>query len=241
MKKITLIIGGSSDIAIATCKLFLEKKHIVLLNIRQSKSKNTIIKNIDKKYKLNEDFFIYTCDISNINKTNLMFRSIIKKFSIIDCLVNNAAITDVSKNSYIDNYRKIFDTNFFGILNCINNFLKPITIKKRYIVNISSEVSNKGSKNLPAYASSKAALDNFTKSSSSLLIKKNVYINTILPSLVLTSKIKKTKNIRDLSNKIPIKRLANPDEIAELIYFLCSKNSSYISGSFIDINGGNRF
>ena len=241
MKKHVMITGGSSEIGIATCETFLNKNYTVILNIKTEKNKNKIIKYLNKKFKYNSDYFIYVFDIGDLNKSNIIFKKIFRRFKVIDCLINNATITDNKVAYNINNFEKIFQTNLFGTLNCILNFVDQKNKKKKFIVNLSSEVSDKGSINFPAYASSKAAIDNLTKSISALLIKKNIQINSILPSLVLTSKLKKNKNIQLLEKKLPIKRVAKPLEIANLIYFLCSDNSTYISGSFIKINGGNNY
>lgn len=241
MKKIVLITGANSDIGIAITEVFLKKKYTVLLNVRNQKNKNKILDFFKDKYEYNSDYFIYAFDISDDKKVNFFFNQILKKFKKIDCLINNASITDSLSINSIKNYKKVFETNFFGALNCILKFSKQKNNNKKCIVNLSSEVSKKGSIKLPAYASSKSAMDNITKSMSATLIKKNIRINSVLPSLVLTSKILASKNIKTLEKKLPIKRIAKPIEIANLIYFLCSDDSSYISGSFIKIDGGNNF
>lgn len=241
MKRNVFITGASSEIGISTCETFLKNKDILIMNVRSKKNKNKLIKYFKNKYEYNRDYFIYVFDIGDINIANTMFKKIYKKFKKIDCLINNAAATEKKLNLNLNSYREIFQTNFFGTLNCILQFSNQKNNKKKFIVNLSSEVSEKGSLKLPAYASSKAAIDNICKSMSASLIKKNIHINSILPSLVLTTKVKISKNVKELEKKLPIKRIAKPDEISNLIFFLCSDKSSYISGSFIKVNGGNNY
>lgn len=242
MKKIALITGGSSDIGIATAIRFMQEDYFVVINIRKNIYKKIILTKLKNKFILNKDFVIYTADISNFISCNKMFEQVKIKYGKINSLINNASVTDdLKKKNDIKEFKRIFDTNYFGTLNCIFNIISQSDSIKRNIVNLSSENSKRGSLNLPAYASSKAAIDNITLSFSSILAKNNIRINSILPSTVLTKKIISEKKIAKIKKKLPMNRLAQPKEIASIIFWLCNDESSYVSGTLINVNGGNNY
>ena len=189
---------------------------------------------------------------SNITykKVNFLNKSEFKVFlefittKPFDVCVNNAGIN--RKNSFTNTRQKDWeDTLFLNteapmkiIKNIINNMIDQ---KHGRIVNISSLWSMIGAPNRLSYISSKHALNGITVSAASEFSKYNVLVNSVSPGFVLTDMTKNNLNKKQIDKiiaSIPINRMCEPDEIAKVVMFLCSKSNSYISGQNLVVDGG---
>lgn len=136
--------------------------------------------------------------------------------------------------------KHVLDVNFYGSFYCIKKIL-PIMIIQNYgkIVNVSS-TSKFGTINKSNYAASKAALDALTRTISKEVAAHNITINSVAPTLIDTDMLKTipTDALSKLVNSSPMKRLGKPEEIASIIYFLSSDDSSYITGETLIASGG---
>lgn len=206
------------------------------------RSKNDL-KKFDKK---NKNYKIFLGDVRNINLIKKIFRVSIKEKKIINGLVNNAGIRQRSKFEKINfkDLRKIFDINFFSIFKIMQLYFKYL---KKYkisssIVNVSSIVANHGFRDLSGYASTKGALQSLTKCFAVEKASYKIRANLVNPGFIKTSFYKKFQKKTSLYkwtlSRTPLGRWGNPDEVAELICFLISDQSSYINGEVINIDGG---
>tara|TARA_B100000989_G_C19510154_1_gene458564 strand:+ start:106 stop:783 length:678 start_codon:yes stop_codon:yes gene_type:complete len=138
----------------------------------------------------------------------------------------------------IEQIEKSIAVNFKSPLLIIQTLMKK-KFKKFSIVLIGSEAAVYGGNNISVYAITKSALHSFPKSLSKELGKKNIRINLISPSLIRTKKLlKTTANLKELENSIALGRIGEPKEVANLIKWLMSEKSSYITGTVIPISGG---
>ena len=187
--------------------------------------------------------------VGNVNKQkdiNKIFSYAKKKKIVINCLVNNAGMRQRRDFIKISNkqIRSIFETNYFSIFSLMQIFSKNLISRKKSgrIVNIGSIVGNQGFKQLSGYASTKMALTGLTKSFAAEMSKYNIRANIINPGFTKTSFYKKFKKNKKLYNwtlqRIPMKRWGEPSEVVNLIKFLLSKDSAYINGESINIDGG---
>jgi len=222
MKKKILITGAGSDIGLMTALEFIKKDHFVYLNIRNIRSKKLCLQFLNKHEVNSSRYKFYIGDISNNNFVEKMFGKIKDTNGYLDLLINNAAIID-NKSSKMDinNFKKIFTVNFFGILNCCIKFLKIKQKKTKMIINISSDVALRGSYNLPAYAASKAAIDNTILSLSKLFDKSNLF--SVILNPVQTKKT--IKNLRKSKKKL--NRSIMPHKVAKGLYSLFYNHKSY--------------
>ena len=135
----------------------------------------------------------------------------------------------------------MINTNLTGTFNLTKVFIKNM-IKKRYgrIINISSVSGLMGNPGQVNYSSSKSALNGFTKSLAKELGSRNITVNSVAPGFISTDMTtfldnnKKDEIIRD----IPLKRFGKSEDVSQLVYFLASDNSSYITGQTISVDGG---
>lgn len=239
IKKNVLVTGAGKGIGENIVKLFLSKGYFVYALIKDKKD------NI--KFKNFRNISIINGNVKNINLINRIILKSNKDNRIITGLVNNAGIRhrkkflDINKSEL----QNVFQINFFSTFQIMQLFSKNL-IKKKLpgsIVNISSIVGQIGFDELASYGSSKGALISLTKCFATEMAKKNIRSNSISPGFTKTSFYKPfKKNKKKLYtwtlSRIPQKRWGEPSEISELIYFLISDKSNYITGENINIDGG---
>jgi 3-oxoacyl-[acyl-carrier protein] reductase len=242
MKNVVLITGSTRGIGKAMSLLFANNKYIVVLNGRQKTSESTqFFKKIKKISPLSA---IYYFDITNRRQVKLNCKKIINKYGHVDVLINNAGINhDITfiKMEFKD-WKNVIETNLFGAFNVTKEIL-PTMITNNFgrIIFTSSIIAIKGNFGQTNYAAAKAGLLGLTKSLSKEVAKFNITVNAILPGFTetdMTSKIPEEIIKNKILPQIPMNRMAMPDEIANVALFLASKKSSYITGEFLNINGG---
>lgn len=208
-----------------------------------------LIKNkIDnKKFLKIKNIKIYNGDVRDKNLILKIFKDSEKIKKPINCLINNAGLRFRKKFIKINEkeLREVFDVNLFSIFNIMKIF-SGFVVKKKLkgsVVNISSIVGKLGFKELSGYASSKGALTALTKSFAIEMSDQGIRANTISPGFIKTSYYekfkKKKKNLYKWTlSRVPLNRWGEPNEVAELVSFILSNNSSYINGEDISIDGG---
>ena len=162
----------------------------------------------------------------------------------VDILINNAGTiqTSLFQMTSKKKLNEIFEINFFSQTVFTQYMLKPMIKKKcGNIVYISSSASLDGNEGRSSYASSKAALNAQAKVLSRELGEKNIRVNTIAPGLTNTEMMRNNHSeeiIKETISRVSLKRVASPDEIANVALFLASNLSGYITGQVIRVDGG---
>ncbi|MFZ4411530.1 MAG: SDR family NAD(P)-dependent oxidoreductase [Bacteroidales bacterium] len=162
----------------------------------------------------------------------------------IDIIVNNAGINIIAEHEFIDN--KLFDEMLQVNLKAPLQIVQGLSsqMKQNYygrIVNISSIWSQISKEGRLAYSSSKAGINGMTRALALELAPYNVLVNAVAPGYVNTDLTKQNNSIEQITSiaaNIPMLRMAEPEEIAELVYFLCSDKNTYITGQVIIADGG---
>ena len=233
MKKV-LITGATGGIGEAICGLLSKEYEIFVIGRNQSK--------IDYLYdKYNNIKGHFLCDLGKQNEINNIITEIDEKS--FDILINNAGITNdaLFVRMDINKWRNVIETNLSSNF-ILSNAVSRNMIKKKWgrIINITSVVGHTGNFGQANYTASKAGIVAMSKSLAIEYAKKNININCISPGFIktdMTEKIdEKFKEI--IISKIPSARLGEPEDIANAVLFLASKQSNYINGETLHVNGG---
>ncbi len=186
-------------------------------------------------------------DISNHDKLDQLIEDCDKIFeNKIDILINNAGITsdNLSLRMKNDEWNKVINLNLTSSFLLSKNAIKKMLKNKSgKIINITSVVGHTGNFGQANYAASKAGLVGMSKSLALEYGKKNIKVNCVSPGLIkseMTDKISESF-IKSLKDKIPLERFGIPDDVANVVVFLCSGMSDYITGETIHVNGGMYF
>ncbi|MFM8315643.1 MAG: SDR family NAD(P)-dependent oxidoreductase [Deltaproteobacteria bacterium] len=237
MKRV-IITGCSRGIGLAITKKFLKNGFEVLGTYRTTNSDLRELSN-DPAFK---SVVLHLDDPDSVES---FIKECVNPFNPT-VLVNNAAMAqrkpflEISHQDWLT----MFQTNFVSMARLCQAVL-PFMIKQKEgrIVNLSSLGGQWGGVHQVHYAAAKAAVINLTKSLAKTFSNQNIAINCVSPGVVETQMIEgelpqDSKSLQDFLNRIPMSRLGRPEEIADLVAFLVSDNSGYITGQTIGINGG---
>lgn len=237
--KVAVVTGGSRGIGRAICESFCKNGADVAFLYAESvdAAEETVsyLGSFGTKVKA------YRCDISDFAKTGEVFQEILADFGTVDILVNNAGIT---KDKLLlamkpEEFSSVIDINLVGAYNTVKQ-VYPVMIKKRSgkIINISSISGLMGNAGQTNYSASKAGIIGFTKSVAKEVAGRGICCNAVAPGFVSTSMTTAFAENEALLSSIPLKRFAQPEEIANLVLFLSSDMANYITGEVIRIDGG---
>ena len=189
------------------------------------------------------DAFAIKCDVSIADEVDKLIKEVKAHYNTIDVLVNNAGIT---KDGLIlrmkeEDFDDVLDVNLKGTFNTTKS-VSSIMVRQKYgkIINISSVVGIAGNAGQCNYAASKAGVIGFSKSVARELASRNINVNVVAPGYINTDM---TKNLPDkvkeeIIKSIPMKKIGDPKEVANLVLFLSSNLSDYITGQVINVDGG---
>ena len=182
-------------------------------------------------------------DVTDNNQISSLDESIKKDFGSVDILVNNAGITkdNILLRMKEDEWEDIINTNLSSIYKMSKSVLRGM-IKKRSgrIISITSVVGAMGNVGQSNYAASKAGIIGFTKSLAREVGIRGVTVNAIAPGFIetdMTNSLPKEQK-EALASQIPMGRLGNADEVAQVVLFLAGDSGSYITGQTLHVNGG---
>ena len=182
-------------------------------------------------------------DVSNFDDCQRMVEEIINEFGKIDVLVNNAGIT---KDSLIirmskEDFDNVIDVNLAGTFYVTKNVV-PYMMKARSgrIINISSVVGVAGNAGQTNYSASKAGIIGFTKSLAKEVASRNILVNAVAPGFIQTkmTDVLKDSVKEEIAKNIPLKKLGTSEDVANVVKFLASSDSSYVTGQVINVDGG---
>lgn len=183
------------------------------------------------------------CDVSKTQEVDDFVKEVKLHFNTIDVLINNAGIT---KDGLIlrmkeEDFDDVLDVNLKGTFNA-TKAVSSIMVRQKYgkIINISSVVGIAGNAGQCNYAASKAGVIGFSKSVARELASRNVNVNVVAPGYINTDMTKKLpdKVKEEIIKSIPMKKIGDPKEVANLVLFLSSNLSDYITGQVINVDGG---
>jgi len=241
-KMVAVVTGGTGGIGTAICQSLAKNYQVVACYYHHGQH------DIAREWQEQQRAAGRAIDILYANITQFtdcaqLAATITERYGHIDVLVNNAGISADStlKKMTPEQWQQVLDTNVTGVFNITRNIL-PIMLERNYgrIISIASINGLKGQIGLCNYAASKAALYGFTKSLALEVASHGITANTISPGYIATHMISSLKEeiLTGIINAIPVQRLGQPEEVAACVAFLAEPSSGFITGSNIDINGG---
>lgn len=233
--KIAIVTGGTKGIGYETCLKLAEECKTVYACARNPVTFKQ------------ENIVFCKLDVTNNESCSNLVNKIINEVGRIDILVADAGITSdaLTVKMTDDAFDRVVETNLKGIFNIVK-YVGPFMEKQGFgsIVTVSSIVGEYGNIGQANYAASKAGIIGMSKSWAKEFARKGsqVRVNAVAPGYIMTDMLKTVPEnlLAQFASQTMLKRLGQPEEIAEVISFLCSDKASYITGTVIDINGGMR-
>ncbi len=238
--KTAIITGGSNGIGKSTVRRFCEEgARVIIWDLAVSAGRQTI------KELQADDFQVsfLRADVSDIDEVQQATEETLSQYGRIDILMNNAGITRDATLSKMNSeqWQQVIDVNLTGVYNCVKAVSSSMIHQgSGVILNASSIVGIYGNFGQINYSAAKGGLIAMTKTMSKELGRKGIRVNAVAPGFVLTDMVRAMPEhiLNGISEKIPLKRLGRPEEIANVYVFLASDLSGYITGAVLGADGG---
>lgn len=238
--KVAIVTGSSRGIGRGIALELAKEGAFIVVNY--SKDEDGAEKVVQEIKNLGSSAIKIKCNISSYDECTSLVNEAIKHFGKIDILVNNAGISiiglfmDASKEE-ID---KMVGNNLLGTMYMTRNVLPHMLSKGGNIVNISSMWGNVGASCETLYSTTKGGINLFTKALAKEMAMSNIRVNAIAPGVIDTDMngFLSESDRKELEEEIPFGRFGDPSEIGKAAVFLCSSDSSYVTGQVLTVDGG---
>ena len=240
MAKTAVITGATKGLGKQIALELAKDGFEIVINYRtENDSLAQMVEEINKTTKA----YTFTADISNFDEAKALIDFAALETGKIDLLVNNAGITNdkLLVRMSEEDFSKVIDINLKGTFNCIRHASR-LMMKQKFgrIVNISSVIGLIGNVGQANYAASKAGVIGLTKSAAREMAPYSVTVNAIAPGFIksdMTDKL--TDEIKDnIKSSIPMRKIGEPKDVANLVKFLANDETGYITGQVINVDGG---
>lgn len=239
--KVAVVTGGSRGIGYATVEAFLKEGAKVVLCASRQETADHAVSELKETYADAAVEGIFP-NLSDYGAVKDAFDSVAEKYGKIDILVNNAGVSDSTPfQEYTEEtFEKVMDLNIKGVYNCSRAASEHmIAAGSGVILNTSSMVSLYGQPAGIAYPTSKFAVNGFTLSLARELGSKGIRVNAVAPGITYTDMMRSVPRevIDPMIAQIPLRRMGQPEDIANAFVFLASDMASYISGEVLHVDG----
>lgn len=242
LRKVALVTGAARGIGKEIVYTLAENGYDVSINYRTKTTEIEQMKEeLESKYKIK--CALVQGDVASFEDTEKMVNETVEALGKIDVLVNNAGITKdgLLMRMSKEDFETVIDVNLVGTFNVTKNVI-PLMIKQKSgrIINISSVVGVSGNAGQTNYSASKAGIIGFTKSLAKEVSSRNILVNAVAPGFIATdmTSVLSDSVKESINNQIPLKRMGSAKDIANVVKFLASEDSSYITGQVINVDGG---
>lgn len=239
--KVAVITGGSRGIGYATADKFLKEGAAVIITASTQASADRAAARLQEKYPQATVAGI-SPELASLASVQEAFRSVVETYGHIDILVNNAGISESTPfPEYTESlFDKVMDLNVKGVFNATRAVVEHMAERGRgVILSTSSMVSISGQPSGVAYPASKFAVNGLTVSLARELGPKGIRVNAVAPGITETDMMKAVPRevIDPLIARIPLRRLGQPEDIANAFVFLASDEAAYITGVVLSVDG----
>ena len=239
--KVAIITGGSRGIGFAVAEKFLQEGASVAIAASSPASAEKAVAALQAKYPSAHIAGI-SPDLSNLESVQQAFAQVVAEFGALDILVNNAGVSEGTPllNYTEETYDKVFDLNVKGVFTASRVAAGYMAEQgSGVILSTSSMVSIYGQPSGFAYPASKFAVNGLTKSLARELGPKGIRVNAVAPGITETDMMKAVPKevIEPMIAQIPLRRLGQPEDIANAFAFLASDEASYITGVILSVDG----
>ena len=241
MNKVALITGATRGIGKQIALTLAKEGYNIVINYREENDEvNTAKEEIEA---FGVECLTVKGDVSKFDECESFVKQTIEKFGQIDVLVNNAGITKdmLLMRMNKQDFEQVIDVNLIGTFNVTKNVISyMIKARTGRIINISSIVGINGNSGQTNYSASKAGIIGFTKSLAKEVASRNILVNAVAPGFIQTNMtdVLKEEVKEEIAKNIPLKRMGTAQDVANVVKFLASEDSSYITGQVLQIDGG---
>ncbi len=238
--KIALVTGGARGIGKAICeRLAAEGASLAIADIQEDVAEETVAE-FQKKGVNAKAYKINVADSTDVNS---QVKNVISDFGKIDILVNNAGITrdNLLMRMKEEDWDMVIAVNLKGTFNCTKAVTRPMMkARSGKIINIASVVGVMGNAGQANYSASKAGVIGLTKTAAKELAPRNINVNAVAPGFIATEMTEVlSEDAKDnFLDNIPLNRAGTADDVANVVTFLASADSDYVTGQTINIDGG---
>lgn len=241
MSKVVFITGGTRGIGRQIALTFAKQGYDIAINYR---SQNEELENLKKEIEQNNvRCLAVQGDVSKFEDCERFVKEIIEFYGKIDVLVNNAGIT---KDTLLmrmkkEDFESVIDVNLVGTFNVTKNVISHmLKARSGRVINISSVVGVSGNAGQTNYSASKAGIIGFTKSLAKEVASRNILVNAVAPGFIQTdmTDVLKDDVKENIAKQIPLNRMGSAEDVANVVKFLASEDSSYITGQVVNVDGG---
>lgn len=235
-----LVTGGTRGIGAAICKQFAASGAKVATNYRNEEQARKFQNELKQA---GYDIHIHQADVSDFEACKTLIADVEQHIGPIDILVNNAGVTQDTtlRKMAKEQWDTVLRINLDSVYNVTRHVIEGM-LERGYgrIINISSINGQKGQIGQSNYAASKAGMHGFTMALAQEVARKGITVNTVSPGYIATDMVMKVpEDIRQkIIAQIPVNRLGTPEEIAELVTYVASDKTGFVTGANIAANGG---
>lgn len=239
--KVAIITGAGSGIGKAAAELFAKEGAKVVISDINETSGNSAVEEIKKN---GGEAFYVKADSSKPEDNEALVKQTIEKYGTLDIAVNNAGIggpLGATGEYPLDGWKKVIDINLSGVFYGLRYQIPAMIKNGGSIINIASILGSAGTKFSPAYVAAKHGVVGLTKAAALEYADKNIRINSVGPGYIKTPLVVNSLDKSALDALVglhPIGRLGEAEEIAELILWLASSKSSFVTGAYYPADGG---